>query len=137
MDTILNYKEEDLILEYVNDPSIFKAVVLAGGPGSGKSYVAKKLGLQALGMRVVNSDNYFEMLMKKFGPQNSELVQLQNQLLKPVLKLFSDACDAIGKKRQFDYILDAGTGAILYTVDANNLTEEILEEMNKMAADGQ
>ena len=41
MDTILNYKEEDLILEYVNDPSIFKAVVLAGGPGSGKSYVAK------------------------------------------------------------------------------------------------
>ena len=67
MDTILNYKEEDLILEYVNDPSIFKAVVLAGGPGSGKSYVAKKLGLQALGMRVVNSDNYFEMLMKKRG----------------------------------------------------------------------
>ena len=59
MDTILNYKEEDLDLgldEGVNDPGIFKAVILAGGPGSGKSYVAKKMGLKSLGLIVVNSD---------------------------------------------------------------------------------
>ena len=30
-----------MILEY------FKAIILAGGPGSGKSYIAQKLGLQA------------------------------------------------------------------------------------------
>ena len=28
--------------EGVNDPHIFKAVFMAGGPGSGKSFVAKK-----------------------------------------------------------------------------------------------
>ena len=47
MDTILNYKEEDLVLdisEGIHDPGIFKAIVLAGGPGSGKSRVAKELG---------------------------------------------------------------------------------------------
>ena len=65
---ILNYKEETLVLdEGVNDPGIFKAIILAGGPGSGKTYVAKKLGLKTLGLRVVNSDQFFEMLLKRKG----------------------------------------------------------------------
>ena len=65
---ILNYKEDDLVLdEGVNDPGIFKAIILAGGPGSGKSYIAQKLGLKTLGLRVVNSDMFFSMLMKKKG----------------------------------------------------------------------
>ena len=68
MDTILNYREETLVLdEGVNDPGIFKAIILAGGPGSGKSYIADKLGLRTLGLRVVNSDNFFTLLMKKKG----------------------------------------------------------------------
>ena len=29
--------------EGVNDPAIFKAVFLAGGPGSGKTYVVKQI----------------------------------------------------------------------------------------------
>ena len=63
---ILNYKEETLVLdEGVNDPGIFKAIILAGGPGSGKSHVAQKLGLKTLGLKVVNSDTHFERNLKK------------------------------------------------------------------------
>ena len=65
---ILNYKEETLVLdEGVNDPGIFKAVILAGGPGSGKTHVAKKLGLGSMGLIVVNSDLFFMHLMKRKG----------------------------------------------------------------------
>ena len=65
---ILNYKEETLVLdEGVNDPGIFKAIILAGGPGSGKSVVAAGLGLASMGLRVVNSDMYFVHLMKRRG----------------------------------------------------------------------
>jgi len=67
---ILNYKEETLVLdidEGINDPGIFKAIVLAGGPGSGKSVVASALGLASMGLRVVNSDMYFTHLMKRKG----------------------------------------------------------------------
>jgi dephospho-CoA kinase len=46
--------------EGVNDPSIFKAVFLAGGPGSGKSFIVGKTALPALGFKVVNSDAAFE-----------------------------------------------------------------------------
>ena len=65
---ILNYREETLVLdEGVNDPGIFKAIILAGGPGSGKSYIAQKLGLKTLGLRVVNSDDFCTMLIQKKG----------------------------------------------------------------------
>ena len=50
--------------EGVNDPHIFKAVFLAGGPGSGKSFVANKM-LSGTGLKTVNSDDIYEYLMKK------------------------------------------------------------------------
>ena len=55
------------LTEGVNDPAIFKAIFLAGGPGSGKSFIAGKTGLPALGYRIVNSDDAFEAAMKKAG----------------------------------------------------------------------
>ena len=52
--------------EVVYDPNIFKAFFLAGGPGSGKSFVVRKT-TGGLGMRVVNSDDIFEKLLDKEG----------------------------------------------------------------------
>jgi len=52
--------------EGVNDPNIFKAFFLAGGPGRGKSYVVRKT-TGGLGMRVVNSDDAFEKKLKDAG----------------------------------------------------------------------
>ena len=56
---------ESDITEGVDDPAIFKAVFLAGGPGSGKSFVVGKTALTALGFKVVNSDDKFEAALKK------------------------------------------------------------------------
>ena len=50
--------------EGVFDPSIFKAIFLAGGPGSGKSYVAGKTTI-GLGLKLINSDDTLEKLLKK------------------------------------------------------------------------
>ncbi len=55
----------EFVQEGVNDPAIFKAVFIIGGPGSGKSYVARYLGFSALGYVNINSDIAFEYLMKK------------------------------------------------------------------------
>jgi len=52
--------------EGVYDPHIFKAIFLAGGPGSGKSYVTRKV-TGGLGLKVVNSDPHFEKLIKAAG----------------------------------------------------------------------
>jgi dephospho-CoA kinase len=52
--------------EGLNDPNLFKAFFLAGGPGSGKSYVVRKT-TGGTGLKVVNSDDAFEKLLKDAG----------------------------------------------------------------------
>ena len=56
--------------EGVYDPNIFKAFFIAGGPGSGKSFVVRKT-TGGLGMKIVNSDDIFEkMLDDELGTQD-------------------------------------------------------------------
>ena len=52
--------------EGLQDPNIFKAFFLAGGPGSGKSYVVRRT-TGGMGLKVVNSDDAFEKLLKDAG----------------------------------------------------------------------
>ena len=52
--------------EGLQDPNIFKAFFLAGGPGSGKSYVVRAT-TGGTGLRIVNSDDLFEKYLKDAG----------------------------------------------------------------------
>lgn len=52
--------------EGLNDPNIFKAFFLAGGPGSGKSYVVRTT-TGGTGLQIVNSDDAFERYLKDAG----------------------------------------------------------------------
>jgi len=52
--------------EGLQDPNIFKVFFLAGGPGSGKSYVVR-YSTGGTGLRVVNSDDVFEKYLKDAG----------------------------------------------------------------------
>ena len=52
--------------EGVYDKGIFKAFFLAGGPGSGKTFVTAQ-AFAGTGLRVINSDRAFENAMKKAG----------------------------------------------------------------------
>jgi len=70
---LINLKQ--LLTEGVFDKGILKAVFMAGGPGSGKTYVAsqifgipnKNINVSASGLKTVNSDTEFEFLLKKYG----------------------------------------------------------------------
>ena len=72
---LMDLLSEDLLLESVFDKSILKCVFMAGGPGSGKSYVAQELfGIPtkiavttSYDMKLVNSDTDYEHLLKKYG----------------------------------------------------------------------
>jgi len=60
-----NLKEiREFIKEGVYDPGILKAFFLAGGPGSGKSFVTRN-AFAGTGLKVVNSDNFFERGLRK------------------------------------------------------------------------
>ena len=55
---------EEVLEEGVHDKAIFKAVFLAGGPGSGKDYVLDNT-LAGHGLTEINSDKALEFLMDK------------------------------------------------------------------------
>ena len=58
------FDEVRYLQEGLYDPNIFKAFFLAGGPGSGKTFVTRG-AFGGTGLRVVNSDQAFENALKK------------------------------------------------------------------------
>jgi len=57
---------QQILSEGLYDPGIFKAFFLAGGPGSGKSFVTRNV-FAGSGLKIVNSDIIFENSLKKMG----------------------------------------------------------------------
>jgi len=93
---------EQMIQEGVNDPGIFKAFFTAGGPGSGKSYVAKRSGVGPMspyGLKVVNSDNQFEKLLRDAG-----LEMNPETIFSPKGQEIRGRAKALTKRQQAGYI---------------------------------
>lgn len=118
------------VSEGVDDPHIFKALFLAGGPGSGKSYVSGKMTGQKTvrtGLKVVNSDDMYEYLMNKegmemspdniFSPRGQELRNKAKEITKNREKIYLDG--------RLGLIID-GTGK---DVDKVRVQKEKLEEL--------
>jgi len=114
------------VQEGVNDPHIFKAVFMAGGPGSGKSYVAKKL-LSMTGLKSVNSDTVMELLFKK---QDLELNP--DTIGSPQGQEVRQAAKRITKNAQVGY-LDGRLGLVIdgtgKDVGKINKQSEMLQEL--------
>ena len=83
--------------EGVYDPNIFKAFFLAGGPGSGKSYVVRKT-TGGTGLKVVNSDDAFEKYLKDAG------ISLKMSTNDPRRDEVRDKAKRITKARQANYV---------------------------------
>lgn len=108
-------KIENFINEGVNDPGILKAFFMAGGPGSGKSFVASELfgfPKEAVGsvsyrtgLKLVNNDNAFEAGLKKYGLSAGELAKYAQDEEKwaEVMKI-RDKAKGLTKRLQDNYI---------------------------------
>lgn len=99
--------EHEQIYEGPHDPHIFKAVFLAGGPGSGKSYVSQNL-LKGTGLSDLNSDQAYEFLAKKHELDLSDPEEVLSDRGQEV----RDRAKEITKKREELY-LDGRLGLII------------------------
>ena len=89
MEELFTRNGETMILkEGINDPGILKAVFLAGGPGSGKTWVAKglfgipdRVNVSQSGLKMVNTDKEIKFLLKKYG-FGTDLDALPDELFK-------------------------------------------------------
>ena len=112
---------EALLSEGVYDQGVLKAVFMAGGPGSGKSFTAGKIfGVHpnakwasgtASGLKLVNSDPAFEMQLKKMGVSPSDLGSMSKEDFEAVT-VGPDSPRGIAKKMR-DRAQDSYTGGRL------------------------
>jgi predicted kinase len=94
-----NIFDKEEVTEGTEDPGIFKAVFLAGGPGSGKTFVSRQLfgmpdsiNISMSGMKMVNSDKELKHLLTKYGfgtDLDKMPDELFNQLTNPKDKDYS------------------------------------------------
>ena len=78
---------KQLVIEGVDDPGILKCVFMAGGPGSGKSFVANEIfgvgkgliSVAASGLKIINSDAAFESALKKHGIDPKDLAKIEKE----------------------------------------------------------
>ena len=94
------------IREGVYDPNIFKAFFVAGGPGSGKSFVVKRT-TGGLGMKIVNSDPAFEKMLKDAG-YSTDISDLDPTIRDTI----RGKAKAVTKKRR-DSFVDGRLGLII------------------------
>jgi len=133
--------------EGLNDPNIFKAFFLAGGPGSGKSYVVRKT-TGGTGLRVINSDTAFEKLLKDAGlslklsgedPRRDEIRDKAKKLTKKIGRNYIEGrigliIDGTGKK--YDSIAKQkagleGLGYDCYMIFVNTSIDVALQRNTK------
>jgi len=106
MKSFVNYIEEG-----VNDPAIFKAVFMAGGPGSGKSFIVGKTALTAFGLKLINSDDIFERALAKAGmePTPEDIFSKKGQAIRGGAKALTAKKQEIALSGKLGLIID-GTG---------------------------
>lgn len=114
MDVSSRIRKEDVEIdleEGVNDPGIFKAVFLAGGPGSGKSFMVGKTALTTLGLKLINSDPAFEAQLKKAGLQMNpdDIFSDKGQEARAKAKRLTTKQQEIALKGRLGLVID-GTG---------------------------
>ena len=82
--------------EGVYDPGIFKAIVLVGGPGSGKSAFSKQANVSAMGFKPIVSEDVFEYVER-----------IKSIVLNVRYEQFEQACTIrkeISRRREITYI---------------------------------
>ena len=137
--------------EGVYDPGIFKAIFLAGGPGSGKSFVGSELvgmpkgGFRNIdmsfapsGIKLVNSDPEFEYFLKKVGIDPKNLADLSDEEFKKATegdasprakaKKIKDAKEKLYTQGRLGLLID-GTGDDYAKIKKKN------EELKKLGYD--
>ena len=120
------FEDVRYLQEGLYDPNIFKAFFLAGGPGSGKTFVTRG-AFGGTGLRVVNSDQSFENALKK---NNLSLKMPDSEaeardMLRARAKATTDKTMDLSIKGRLGMVID-GTGR---DYDKINLQTSLLKQL--------
>ena len=68
---------------------------------------------------------------ENFDPNAGTLANKWNEMLQPILEEIQEVIDRIGVEEGYDLIFDTQSGFVLYANEEYDMTDKILEELNK------
>jgi outer membrane protein len=73
---------------------------------------------------------YQEFLQSKFG-QKGEALEKNEELTKPIIEKINKIIEKIAKEENYDFIFDARAGGIVFAKKTYDLSQRVLELLNK------
>ena len=70
---------------------------------------------------------------KYFAQPNGEIYMMLQQRMAPINELIQGAIDKIAAEKAYDFVLDISQGIVLYKLDSYDLTQLVVDELNKMS----
>jgi outer membrane protein len=74
--------------------------------------------------------DYQEFLQTKFG-QKGDAISKNEELTKPIVEKINVVIEKIAKEENYDYILDARSGGVVFAKKTYDLTERVITILNK------
>jgi outer membrane protein len=91
----------------------------------------KKEKLRLLQEKATEIDQY---KFEKLNPEGGEFYRKNQELFKPVLEKINAVIQKIGKVEEYDFIIDASSGALLHALPEHDLTTQVLEELGRSSS---
>ena len=73
--------------------------------------------------------------MKYFGQPDGEIFLMLQERMAPINALMQSAIEKVAAENSYDYVLDFSQGFILYKLDSHDLTQLVIDKMNRMSSD--
>ncbi len=99
-------------------------------------YKAKQLVLTEEGKKeaqdkLLKLDKEIKEYYNKIYGDNGLAAQKNNELLQPILEKLKKVIEDIAVKENYSYIIDSSSGAVLYAKPAYDITDQVIEELDK------
>ena len=88
---------------------------------------ARMRKIQEMQQKKADLEDYINDVYKKDGKAET----LNKELMQPLLQEIDTIISEIAEEEEFDFVLDASTGVVLYADDMYDITNKILEVLNK------
>ena len=89
--------------------------------------IERQKEIQSLGSELENFQ------MKYFGQPDGEIFLMLQERMAPINTLMQSAIEKVAAENSYDYVLDFSQGFILYKLDSLDLTQLVIDKMNKMS----
>jgi len=80
---------------------------------------------------IEKKEGEYQQFIQDIWGQNGEAEALNRELMQPLLQEIDTLITGIGKEEGFSIILDASSGALVYAEDELNITDRVIEALNR------